>query len=83
MSALYNFVKAGTSTFLTSPSNMEVVVSMCKTVLSGDPGEDPQVHACKLLEVILLECRDSIDSVSGEDMGGGGGGVGSRGRVGY
>ena len=33
-------------------------------VLSGDPGEDPQVHACKLLEVLLLQCHGRIDIVS-------------------
>ena len=33
-------------------------------VLSGDPGEDPQVHACKLLEVVVLQCQGRIDNVS-------------------
>ena len=33
-------------------------------MLSGDPGEDPQVHACKLLEVLLLQCQGRIDAVS-------------------
>ena len=37
---------------------------MCKAVMSGDPGEDPQVHACKLLEVVILQCHGKIDSVS-------------------
>ena len=32
-------------------------------VLEGDPGEDPQVHACKLLEVIVLQCQRRIDVV--------------------
>ena len=64
MCALYNFVKVGTAVFLSNPGNVEAVVSMCKAVMAGDSGEDPQVHACKLLEVVLLECRGSIDNVS-------------------
>ena len=67
MSVLYNFVKVDTPTFLTNPSNVEALVGMCKTIISSDPGEDPQVHACKLLEVILLQCRGNIDNVSGLD----------------
>jgi len=67
MCALYNFVKVGTLTFLSNPGNVEAIVSMCKAVMEGDSGEDPQVHACKLLEVILLECRGNIDTVSGRE----------------
>ena len=29
------------------------------TDLQGDPGEDPECHAAKLLEVILLQCKGS------------------------
>ena len=32
-------------------------------ILSGDPGEDSQVHACKLLEVTVLQCQGRIDPV--------------------
>lgn len=64
MSVLYNFVKVDTPTFLTNPSNVEVLMDMCKSIMAGDPGEDSQVHACKLLEVILLQCHGNIDSVS-------------------
>lgn len=35
-------------------------------VLTGDPGEDPECHAAKLLEVIILQCKGrGIDRVSG------------------
>ena len=64
MSVLYNFVKVDTPTFLSSPRPMEIIIAMCKEVMRVDPGEDPQVHACKLLEVIVLQCRGQIDSVS-------------------
>ena len=40
------------------------LVSRFFQVLSGDPGEDPQVHACKLLEVVVLQCQGRIDNVS-------------------
>lgn len=34
-------------------------------VLTGDPGEDPECHASKLLEVIILQCKGrGIDQVS-------------------
>lgn len=36
-----------------------------KQVLTGDPGEDPECHAAKLLEVIILQCKGrGIDQVS-------------------
>merc|ERR1719290_675018 len=30
---------------------------MAKTMLEGDPGEDPECHAAKLLEVIIIQCK--------------------------
>lgn len=34
-------------------------------VLTSDAGEDPECHAAKLLEVIILQCRGrGIDQVS-------------------
>ena len=36
-------------------------------VLTGDPSENPQVHACKLLEVLVLQCQGRIDPVSWEN----------------
>lgn len=64
MTVLYNFVRVDTPSFLSNPRNLEAIVAMCKSVMQGDPGEDPQVHACKLLEVIILQCHGKIDSVS-------------------
>lgn len=32
-------------------------------VLNGDAGEDPESHAAKLLEVIILQCKGRIDQV--------------------
>lgn len=30
----------------------------------GDAGEDPECHAAKLLEVIILQCKGQIDQVN-------------------
>ena len=30
--------------------------NMCKNMLENEPGEDPECHAAKLLEVIILQC---------------------------
>jgi hypothetical protein len=36
---------------------------MCKKVLETEVGEDPECHAAKLLEVIILQCKGQIDQV--------------------
>ena len=44
--------------FLSSPDYITVIFLMCKKMLiEADPGEDPQCHAAKLLEVIILQCK--------------------------
>ena len=40
------------------------VVFFSLQVLSGDVGEDAEVHAAKLMEVILLQCSGKVDHVS-------------------
>ena len=57
MPALHNYITVDTQTFLTSPDYMMAMYNMCKTMLEGDPGEDPECHAAKLLEVIVLQCK--------------------------
>jgi len=32
-------------------------------MLTSNPGEDPECHAAKLMEVIILQCKGQIDSV--------------------
>merc|ERR1712223_1636673 len=68
MPALHNYVTIDTEAFLTSgkrgsnPPNREYptrVFNMCKKMmLESDPGEDPECHAAKLLEVTILQCKD-------------------------
>jgi len=37
---------------------------LCQVLLSTDVGEDTECHAAKLLEIILLQFKGSIDHVS-------------------
>jgi len=69
MPALHNYVTIDTEAFLTLGSNREFPLMLFnmskKMLLESDPGEDPQCHAAKLLEVIILQCKDkySIDDM--------------------
>jgi len=62
MPALHNYVTVDTEAFLSLGGNREyptMVYNMCKKMLlESDPGEDPQCNAAKLLEVIILQCKD-------------------------
>ena len=57
MPALHNYVTVDTKAFLSSPDYMMAMYNMSKAMLEGDPGEDPECHAAKLLEVIILQCK--------------------------
>lgn len=37
--------------------------NMCKSMLENEPGEDPECHAAKLLEVIILQCGKNSHSI--------------------
>jgi len=64
MPALHNYVTVDTKAFLSTPDFMMCMYNMAKTMLEGDPGEDPECHAAKLLEVIILQCKGmNIDQV--------------------
>uniref|UniRef100_A0AAY4EAX3 Importin N-terminal domain-containing protein n=1 Tax=Denticeps clupeoides TaxID=299321 RepID=A0AAY4EAX3_9TELE len=55
MPLLHNYVTVDTDTLMSDTKYLEIIYSMCKKVLTGDPGEDPECHAVKLLEVIILK----------------------------
>lgn len=57
MPLLHNYVTVDTDMLLSNPKYLEVIYTMCKKVLTSDSGEDPECHAAKLLEVIILQCR--------------------------
>lgn len=63
MPALHNYVTVDTPAFLSNPNRLLAIFDMCKTMLTSSPGEDPECHAAKLLEVIILQCKGQIDSV--------------------
>jgi len=64
MPALHNYVTVDTKAFVSSPDFMNAMYNMAKAMLEGDPGEDPECHAAKLLEVIILQCKGmNIDQV--------------------
>ena len=57
MPALHNYITVDTKAFLSCPDYMMAMYNMSKAMLEGDPGEDPECHAAKLLEVIILQCK--------------------------
>lgn len=61
MPALHNFVTVDTPAFLSNQNHLIAMFNMCKALLTGDPGEDPECHAAKLIEVIILQCKGQID----------------------
>ncbi|XP_072048064.1 LOW QUALITY PROTEIN: importin-7-like [Amphiura filiformis] len=63
MPALHNFVTTDPNAFISNPKHLEIIYTMCKKVLAEDAGEDPECHAAKLLEVILLQFKGRIDQV--------------------
>ena len=64
MPTLHNYITVDTKAFLANPDYMMAMYNMAKTMFEGDPGEDPECHAAKLLEVNLLQCKShNIDQV--------------------
>lgn len=64
MPALHNYITIDTDAFLSNENRLLAIYNMCKEVLSKDSGEDPEYHAAKLLEVVLLQCRKKIDQAA-------------------
>ncbi|XP_025836941.1 importin-7 [Agrilus planipennis] len=61
MPALHNYVTVCTDAFLADEKRLLAIYNMCKEVMSKDCGEDPESHAAKLLEVVILQCHGRID----------------------
>lgn len=62
MPALHNYITVDTPAFLSSEVRLQAVIDMCKTILTNDNGDDEECHAAKLLEVIVLQCQNSLGS---------------------
>lgn len=63
MPCLHSFCTIGQKELMANPKYLEVIYAMCKKVLETEVGEDPECHAAKLLEVIILQCKGQIDQV--------------------
>jgi len=63
MPALHNYLTVDSQAFISDPKHLEIIYNMCKTVMTGDAGEDAECHAAKLLEVVLLQYKGQIDTV--------------------
>ncbi|XP_024936416.1 importin-7 isoform X2 [Cephus cinctus] len=61
MPALHNYITVDTPAFLSNTNHILAMFDMCKAILTGEAGEDPECHAAKLLEVIILQCKGHID----------------------
>lgn len=61
MPMLHNYITVDTNAFLSNENYLLAIFNMCKTVLTVEMGEDPECHAAKLLEVIILQCKGRID----------------------
>ncbi|KAF7268557.1 importin-7 msk [Rhynchophorus ferrugineus] len=64
MPALHNYITIDTAAFLSDEKRLLAIYNICKEILTKDSGEDPESHAAKLLEVVLLQCRGKIDSAA-------------------
>lgn len=58
MPLLHNYVTVNTDQFLSNPAYISAMFNMAKKMLESNPGEDPECHAGKLLEVIILQCKN-------------------------
>lgn len=61
MPALHNYLTVDTDAFLSDEKRLLAIHNMCKEMFTKEPGEDPESHAAKLLEVALLQCVGKID----------------------
>lgn len=68
MPSLHNYVTVDTEAFLSNENHVLAMFNMCKAVLTGDTNEEPECHAAKLLEVIILQCKGRIDHVSAKKI---------------
>ena len=57
----FNFITVDTTTFLSNPKHIEIVIGMCRQMLTTEPGESVECYACKLLEVLIIHCHQSLD----------------------
>jgi len=61
MPCLHNYITVDTDAFLSDPNRVLAVCNIIKKVLLDDsPGEVLECHAAKLVEILILQCRERI-----------------------
>lgn len=65
MPTLHNYITVDTDAFLSVGNRLIAICSVIKKVLldDADVGEDAESHAVKLIEVLILQCRNKIQNV--------------------
>ncbi|XP_045465095.1 importin-7 [Harmonia axyridis] len=61
MPVLHNYITVDKEAFLSDSQRLLAVYNICKEVLNGNLGEDPESHAAKILEILLLQYLRQID----------------------
>lgn len=58
-----NLISFGSDVFASSPQYQHAIYSIVtKTILSDDSQEDDRMYACTILESVLLNCKNRVDS---------------------
>lgn len=67
MPALHNYITIDTKALLNGGPESERrilgLLNMCQRILNGEPAEEAECHAAKLLEVMILQCGNSINTI--------------------
>ncbi|OON18634.1 Importin-beta protein [Opisthorchis viverrini] len=62
MPCLHNFITVDRPAFISDPKRVETVATMCSQIIQSDEQDETiQLHAAKLLEVLLLDYRGQIN----------------------
>lgn len=60
--ALHLYVVTDTESFLARPERLNAIIDMCKSILDNpEAGDEDQLHAAKMLEILLLQCNGMIN----------------------
>ncbi|XP_072930858.1 importin-7 [Epargyreus clarus] len=62
MPVLHNYITVDTNAFLSNENHMLAIFNMVKVVLNWDSEDEAEIHAAKLLEVMVLQCSGKIDN---------------------
>lgn len=67
---LDNFISYDSATLLANPSRLEMMLDIIKCTMTEEEfSSHDRVYGCKLMESLMLNCRDHIDAVIGDFVG--------------